>query len=86
MDWIDNNWIWLLFLVGMVAMHVFGHRGHRYQSRQRGGPDPGKPARTDETPIGHDHAGAPQASVAIPGADRAAIPVTTPPNGHRHVC
>ena len=30
MDWIGNNWLWLLFLVGMVAMHVFGHRGHRH--------------------------------------------------------
>ena len=39
MDWIGNNWIWVLLVVGMVAMHLFGHRGHGQMSRRNEGPD-----------------------------------------------
>jgi hypothetical protein len=28
MQWVLDNWIWILFGVGMVAMHMFGHGGH----------------------------------------------------------
>ena len=29
MSWLSSNWIWIL-LVGFVALHLFGHRGHRH--------------------------------------------------------
>ena len=28
MQWLAENWIFLLIVVGMVAMHAFGHGGH----------------------------------------------------------
>ncbi len=28
MEWFSQNWVWLLFAIGMVAMHMFGHGGH----------------------------------------------------------
>ncbi len=28
MQWVLDNWIWILFGVGMIAMHMFGHGGH----------------------------------------------------------
>jgi len=28
MDWLAQNWIWVLFAVAFVAMHMFGHGGH----------------------------------------------------------
>lgn len=28
MEWFSQNWIWVLFFVGMIAMHLFGHGGH----------------------------------------------------------
>ena len=28
MEWFSQNWVWVLFAVGMVAMHMFGHGGH----------------------------------------------------------
>ena len=28
MEWLANNWIWIVFAVGMLAMHMFGHGGH----------------------------------------------------------
>ncbi len=26
MEWLSENWIWLLLFGGMGAMHLFGHR------------------------------------------------------------
>jgi len=28
MTWLAQNWIWVLFSVAFVAMHLFGHGGH----------------------------------------------------------
>jgi uncharacterized membrane protein YtjA (UPF0391 family) len=28
MDWLSENWVFLVVVVGMVAMHLFGHGGH----------------------------------------------------------
>ena len=28
MQWLSQNWVWVLFFVGMIAMHMFGHGGH----------------------------------------------------------
>lgn len=28
MDWLSGNWIWVVLVVGMLAMHLFGHGGH----------------------------------------------------------
>ncbi len=28
MDWLSQNWIWVIFGVAFVAMHMFGHGGH----------------------------------------------------------
>ncbi|GMQ89936.1 MAG: hypothetical protein BMS9Abin10_0273 [Gammaproteobacteria bacterium] len=56
MAWLTDNWVWVLLGVGMVAMHLFGHKGHggRGQDKAQGGdsagaqqahaPDTGAPA------------------------------------------
>ncbi|MCB1740432.1 MAG: DUF2933 domain-containing protein [Burkholderiaceae bacterium] len=28
MDWLTENWIWVIFGVAFIAMHLFGHGGH----------------------------------------------------------
>ena len=28
MTWLAENWIWVIFGVAFVAMHLFGHGGH----------------------------------------------------------
>jgi len=28
MQWVLDNWLWIVFGGGMVAMHLFGHGGH----------------------------------------------------------
>ena len=28
MEWFSQNWVWVLFFAGFIAMHLFGHGGH----------------------------------------------------------
>ena len=28
MEWLAQNWVWLLFAIAMIGMHMFGHGGH----------------------------------------------------------
>ena len=28
MEWVSENWVWILIAVAFVAMHMFGHGGH----------------------------------------------------------
>ncbi|MGE0874865.1 MAG: DUF2933 domain-containing protein [Burkholderiales bacterium] len=28
MNWLSENWIWIVVGVAFVAMHIFGHGGH----------------------------------------------------------
>lgn len=28
MEWFSQNWVWVLFFAGMIAMHMFGHGCH----------------------------------------------------------
>ena len=44
MEWIAQNWVWVLFTVGMIAMHLFGHGGH---GGHGDGPNDAKPANKD---------------------------------------
>lgn len=38
MEWLSENWIFLLIGVAFVAMHLFGHGGHgAHGGGQRGG-------------------------------------------------
>ncbi len=38
MEWLSENWIFLLIAVAFVAMHLFGHGGHGgHGGGQRGG-------------------------------------------------
>ena len=85
MDWIGNNWIWVLLVVGMVAMHLFGHRGHGQMSRRDEGPDRDGSAKNVAT-TGHVHAANPQAGAAKATNDPTAAAATTPAKNHRHGC
>jgi hypothetical protein len=28
MEWLTQNWFWVLVFVAFIAMHMFGHGGH----------------------------------------------------------
>ena len=54
MDWFSQNWVWVLFAIGMVAMHMFGHGGHGGHGGLGGhGGHSGK-ARDDPKPAGRN--------------------------------
>ena len=62
MEWFSQNWVWVLFFAGMVAMHMFGHGGHGGHGGASGGShDDPKPTskddihRTSEQGPGHYH-------------------------------
>lgn len=36
MQWISQNWVWVLFFAAFIAMHFFGHGGHGGHGRGSG--------------------------------------------------
>ena len=61
MEWFSENWVWVLFVAGMIAMHMFGHGGHGGHGGGSGGGDNDpKPAGKDDVQrtskqSGHQH-------------------------------
>lgn len=48
MEWFSQNWVWVLFFAGMIAMHMFGHGGHGGHGGGSGGDhNDHKPASKD---------------------------------------
>ena len=47
MEWFSQNWVWVLFFVGMIAMHLFGHGGHGGHGRHTDRTDDAEPAKKD---------------------------------------
>ena len=67
MEWLSQNWVWVIFIGGFIAMHLFGHGGHGRHGGHAGhdgsggGRDDRKPTgkdgepRSTEQPPGHQH-------------------------------
>ena len=85
MDWLGNNWIWIALVVGMIAMHLFGPRGHSHMSGHDDGADRDDPANR-KTPANHNHSSVPLTDLAAAPDDRPLAPATAPVKGHRHGC
>ena len=34
MEWLAQNWVWVLLIGAFIAMHLFGHGGHGHGGRQ----------------------------------------------------
>lgn len=43
MDWLAQNWIWVVFFILFIGMHLFGHGG----ARRANGPHPVPLTRRD---------------------------------------
>ena len=77
MNWLADNWIWIVLVFGMFAMHVFGHRGH----------DHGFAGKS-----GHHHSGGADGSSADPAVSSTGEPTgkgdpqSPPAQRHRHGC
>lgn len=65
MDWLSQNWIWVLIFAAFIGMHLFGHGGHGggcgggHGGHGGGGDKPRGPTDKDEQgadpPHGHHH-------------------------------
>ena len=52
MEWLANNWIWIVAIAAIFAMHGFGHGGHGLGNRHRRSGHAHEPRRS-----GSDRAG-----------------------------
>lgn len=60
MEWLAENWLWVVFGIAFVAMHMFGHGGHGgHGGGKHGGHDSTNKSGTDapgsDKPTGHQH-------------------------------
>lgn len=58
MEWLSQNWVFLLVAVAFVALHIFGHGGHGgHGSHGRRDEKDRKPGRDDQAAPrgGHQH-------------------------------
>ena len=57
MEWLSQNWVWVLFFAGFIAMHMFGHGGHGgHGGHKDAGPAVNDNAeRTSQQGSGHQH-------------------------------
>jgi hypothetical protein len=60
MEWLSQNWVWVLLFAGFIAMHMFGHGGHGSHGGRSGGRSDPKPAGKDDVQgtskqSGHQH-------------------------------
>ncbi|MFZ5673209.1 MAG: DUF2933 domain-containing protein [Pseudomonadota bacterium] len=78
MEWLQNNWIWLAVAAGFMAMHLFGHGGHRHG---RDNPEPGTGDRSGANGVTGDLQVDPAGHVG-----HGAAPTTLPSKQHRHGC
>jgi len=53
MEWLTQNWFWVLIGILFVAMHLFGHGGHGGHSGHGGDDAPDKPSPKKTS--GHQH-------------------------------
>ncbi len=59
MDWLADNWGWVVFAVLMLAMHMFGHGSHSRHGDSDEKEDasakdaPARPSRADRLPHRH---------------------------------
>ena len=83
MEWLGNNWIWIVFVLGMLGMHMFGHGGHGRGSGHgghTGGNDPRDQDYKDDAP-GSGEAHPKGAASKVAGLND---PVTALTVGKRH--
>jgi hypothetical protein len=55
MDWLWQNWIWVLVFAAFIGLHMFGHGGHGSHGGQQRRPDPGKEEKKDGSQQQHHH-------------------------------
>ncbi len=81
MEWLASNWIWIVFALGFLALHMFGHGGHGHG---RGHGDHGRNRRGSEA--AREGAEQPVAVDATPHAAHGDTRSAPEGQRHRHGC
>ena len=60
MDWLSQNWVWVLIGIAFIGLHFFGHGGHGGHGGNDASSTGAKGRRPDErddeeAPAGHRH-------------------------------
>ena len=55
MEWFSQNWVWVLIVVGMITIHMFGHGGHGGSNDEAKLARESPVERTPEQGPGHRH-------------------------------
>jgi hypothetical protein len=55
MQWVSDNWVWILIAIAFVAMHLFGHGGHGGHGEDAQRADRAPPVRRDDDRAGGHH-------------------------------
>lgn len=50
MDWLAENWIWLLVGIAFIGLHLFGHGGHGGHGGQGGHGSHGGKDKSNQSP------------------------------------
>ena len=68
MTWLAQNWIWVLFGIAFVAMHLFGHGGHGGHGGHSGhGSDQSMRRESSSVPAGRPEGSSPVIPVDTSG-------------------
>lgn len=54
MEWLSENWVWVLVGVAFVAMHMFGHGGHGGHGGRKTSRESAE-RRDEDAPSAHRH-------------------------------
>lgn len=54
MEWLAENWFWVLIGIGFIVMHMFGHGGHRGHGKHDD-EDNDQKQKKQGTDSGHGH-------------------------------
>ena len=55
MQWLSENWVFLLISIAFVAMHLFGHGGHGGHGRRNDEESSAGKDRERQAPRSHRH-------------------------------
>lgn len=56
MKWLAENWLWIVFAIAFVAMHMFGHGGHSgHGGQENNNNNEKRPQKGSDVDSGHRH-------------------------------
>lgn len=56
MKWLVENWLWIVFAIAFIAMHMFGHGGHSsHGGQENNNSNEKQPQKGSDVDSAHHH-------------------------------